>query len=468
MRLLLIAAAVIVMAPSSARAKPSVAVAPLDGDTGNKVGNAVAKAAEEEASAVTGPKDTKKAMEKLDLSGTLDKKDAKKLRTKLDVEILIQGKVEDDGDDKSIQLSVSGKGIKSSKLKLRFKTVSTKFRNDLAEALAKRLAPGEAEEDDDDKPKRLSDNEDKPKRLNDNEDKPKKRLSDDEDRPKKRVDDEDKPKKRVSDTDGDEDSGSVRKKKRKRRGDDDEEPTRHAVTQVAIRLNAGAGFGRRGLTYDGGGGAAGPPPIGTAAPSARIEVEAYPAAMSTLKGPAAGIGVYGEYDKSFAVSIRVPGTGGKEAPINQQHYAAGVRYRVPFGEHAVAFGVGYAARRYTADRSGIPAGQMLDMPDVKYSGIAPNVVGRFAATPTVGVFFSGAFLFLLKAGAITTKDGFGYAKTLAFDVAGGVDIALAKGYGLRIAAELSQVGLSFRTTVRGVSAATDRTIGLVASFEVLY
>ncbi len=466
MRLLLIAAAVFVMVPSLARAKPSVAVAPLDGDSGNKVGNAVAKAAEDEASAVTGPKDTKKAMEKLDLSGTLDKKDAKKLRVKLDVEILIQGKVEDDGDDKSIQLTVAGKGIKSSKLKLRFKTVSTKFRNDLREALAKRLAPGEAEEDDEDKPKRLNDDDDKPKKRDDEEDKPKKRSSDDEDKPRKRDDDEDKPKKRVS-ADDDEDGGSVRKK-RKRRGDDDAEPPRHAVTQVAIRLNAGAGFGRRGLTYDGGGGEAGPPPIGTAAPSARVEAEAYPGAMSTLKGVAAGIGIYGEYDKSFAVSIRVPGTGGKEAPINQQHYGIGVRYRVPFGEHSVAFGVGYAARRYTADRSGIPAGSMLDMPDVNYTGIAPNVIGRFAATPKVGVFFSGAFLFLMKAGAITTKDGFGYAKTLAFDVAGGVDIALYKNYGLKIAAEVSQVGLSFRTKVRDVSAATDRTIGLVASFEVLY
>lgn len=449
MRLLLIAAAVMVIAPSIAAAKPSVAVAPLDGDTNNKVGNAVAKAAEDEASAVTGPKDTKKVMDKLDLSGTLDKKDAKKLRTKLDVEILIQGKVEDDGDDKSILLTVAGKGIKSSKLKLRFKTVSTKFRNDLREALAKRIAPGEAEEDaeEEDKPKRLSDNEDKPKRDRD--------------------DDEDKPKKRIADGE-EEDGGSVRKKKKRRRDDDEEAPSRHAVTQVAIRLNVGAGIGRRGLTYEGGGGEAGPPPIGTAAPSARIEAEAYPGAMSTLKGVAAGIGVYGEYDKAFAVSIRVPGTGGKEAPINQQHYGVGVRYRVPFGMHTIAFGVGYAARKYTADRSGLPAGTMLDMPDVTYSGIAPNVVGRFAATPKVAVFFGGAFLFLLKAGPITTGDGFGYAKTLAFDVAGGVDIALDTNYGLRIAAELSQVGMTFRTKVRDVSAATDRTVGLVASFEVLY
>jgi len=468
MRLLLIAAAVIVMGPI-AHAKPSVAVTPLDGDKGNKVGNAVAKAAEDEASAVTGPKDTKKAMDKLDLSGTLDKKDAKKLRGKLDVQVLIQGKVEDEGRENSIELSISGKGVKTSKLKLRFKSVTAKsFKSDLQEALAKRLAPDEADEDEEDRPKRLSDNDDKPKKTRDEEeDKPKKTRDEEEDKPKKtRDEEEDKPKKRVADSD-EEDGGSVRKK-RKRRDDDGEEPARHAVTQVAIRANVGAGFGRRGLTYEGGGGEAGPPPIGTAAPSARVEGEAYFGATSTLKGVAASIGVYGEYDKSFAVSIRVPGTGGKEAPINQQHYGIGVRYRVPFGMHSIAFGVGYAARKYTADRSGLPAGTMLDMPDVNYSGIAPNVVARFAATPKVGVFFGGAFLFLLKAGQITTADGFGFAKTVAFDAAGGVDIALDKNYGMRIAAELSQVGMSFRTKVRDVSAATDRTIGLVASFEVLY
>ncbi len=447
MRLLLIAAAVIVTGPAIAVAKPSVAVAPLDGDDGNKVGNAVAKAAEDEASSVTGPKETGKAMEKLDLSGTLDKKDAKKLRAKLDVQVLIQGRVEDEGRENAVELSISGKGVKPSKLKLRFKSATAKsFKSDLRDALAKRLAPDEADEEEEDRPKRLSDSEDKPK---------------------KRDPDEDKPKKRVADSDEDEgDGGSVRKRKRRR--DDEGEPTRHAVTQVAIRANIGAGLGRRGLTYEGGGGTAGPPPIGTAAPSARLEGEAYFGAMSTLKGPAASIGVYGEYDKAFAVSIRVPGTGGKEAPINQQHYGIGVRYRVPFGLHAIAFGVGYASRKYTADRSGLPAGTMLDMPDVDYSGIAPNVVGRFAATPKVGVFFGGSFLFLLKAGQITTADGFGYAKTLAFDLAGGVDIALDTHYGLRLALELSQVGLTFRNKVRDVSAATDRTIGLVASFEILY
>ncbi|MBL0219338.1 MAG: hypothetical protein IPQ07_36400 [Myxococcales bacterium] len=460
-RLLLIV--LVVTAPVIAAAKPSVAVLPLDGDTGNKVGNAVAKAAEDEASSVTGPKETGKAMDKLGLSGELDKKDQKKLRGKLEVEILIQGKVEKDDGEKSLELKIAGKGIKTAKLKLRFKSATTSsFRNELREALAKRLAPGESEEDEEDRPRRLND-----------DDRPKKPKSDDEDRPKKpKSDDEDQPKKpkRVARPDqGDEDEedgGSVRKKKKRRRSDDDEAETpRHAVTQVAIRLNAGAGFGRRGLTYDGG--MASPPSVGTASPSGRIEVEAYPGAMSTLKGAAAGIGVYGDYDMSFGVGIAVPGSGGKTASIAQSHYAIGARYRIPFGEHAVAFGVGYTARKYTADRSGLGM-VVLDMPDVSYRAISPNVVGRFAATPTIGIFVSGAFLFLLDAGPIATNANFGYAKTLAFEGAGGADIMLTKGYGLRIAAELSQVGFEFKNSVRSVKGATDRTIGAIASFEVLY
>ena len=81
-------------------------------------------------------------------------------------------------------------------------------------------------------------------------------------------------------------------------------------------------------------------------------------------------------------------------------------------------------------------------------------------------FVGGAFELMLKAGEIT--EDFGYAKTIAFDLAGGADIAFTPRYGMRVAAELNQVGFSFSSPKRGVSGATDRTIGLVASFEVLY
>lgn len=419
---------IVAIVPAVAAAKPAVAVAPFEGDRGNKVSAAVEKALEREASLVVGTKATGKAMSKLKLKGKLDKGDKKKLRRRLEVDVLVEGKVEDG----EVELRVSGKGVRTSRFKVQGKASSPQFRGELKDALAKRLAPDKSDEEDDEPPKK------------------KKRIAEEDD------DEAD---------DDDDDGGKVRKKRKKRRrgDDDDDEPAgRHVVTQAAVRGNVGAAFARRGLTYDASGGM-GPPRVGTAAPSARVELEVYPAAMDTLKGAAAGFGVYGHFDRAFLLSIDVPGGG--NAPIVQQHYAVGVRYRLAFGQSTVAFGIGYAARKYVADRSGLGM-NVLDMPDTSYAAVAPNVLARFGVTPTVGVFAGGAFELMLAAGDIT--EDYGYAKTLAFGIAAGADIAFTPRYGLKLAAELDQVGFSFSKPQRGVSAATDRTIGVTASFEVLY
>jgi hypothetical protein len=162
---------------------------------------------------------------------------------------------------------------------------------------------------------------------------------------------------------------------------------------------------------------------------------------------------------AFALSIDVPGGG--SAPITQQRYSVGVRYRLSFGQTTVAAGIGYTAWKYVADRSGLGMMQRLDMPDTNCSAVAPNVVARFPATPTIGIFGGAQFHLLLKAGDIT--EDYGYAKTIAFEVTSGADIAFTSRYGMRVAAELHQVGFKFSKPQRGVSSATDRTIGLTAS-----
>ena len=83
------------------------------------------------------------------------------------------------------------------------------------------------------------------------------------------------------------------------------------------------------------------------------------------------------------------------------------------------------------------------------------------------IFFA-TFLFLIDAGPIVTNDYFGFANITAFEATGGVDIALAKSYGLRIGLDLAQYGLAFKRSARGVTGATDRVLGLAATFEVLY
>ncbi|MBL0214777.1 MAG: hypothetical protein IPQ07_12945 [Myxococcales bacterium] len=132
---------------------------------------------------------------------------------------------------------------------------------------------------------------------------------------------------------------------------------------------------------------------------------------------------------------------------SHSHYAIGARaIRIPFGEHAVAFGVGTARkyRRSLRPRHGGArhAGRELsrDLPERRRQ--------EFAATPTISIFVSDAFLFLLDAGPIATNANFSYAKTLAFEGAGGADIMLTRATAWRIAAELSQVGFEFKNSVR--------------------
>lgn len=425
---------ILIFLTGSALAKPTVAVAPFEGDTNNQVANVVAEVAGEDAT-VIGPEKTEKAMTKLGLSSELERKDLSKLRARFDADVILSGKLEKDGKSKTLELSVTAKGRKTQKFTVTFKNAeSDKFKREVREELGKRMGGGG-----DDEPEEVA--------------------------PPPDDDDDDKEKKK--------------KKKKKRRGgggDDDDDgdsaSARHAVTQAAVRVFVGASFGRRTLTYDSTA-MNKPPSVGTAAPSGRIEGELYPAAFSTLKGAAAGIGVFGKYERAFGVKINVP-LEPNDAPIAQSHYMVGARYRLAFGSSTVAVGVAYAGRKYVADRSKLAMATKLDMPDVTYSAIAPGVIGRFAITPTIGAFLGADFLLMRSTGAIQKTDQYGPADVIAFELAGGLDVAFGTNYGLHIAADFSQIGFKFKgspgtmAAARGVGAATDRTYSLLVAFAVTY
>jgi len=418
-------------------AKPTIVVAPFEGDSGNKVADVVADVAGEDAK-VIGPEKAEKTMEKLDMSGELDSKDLIKLRAKLDADLIISGKLEKRGASKTLELGVTEKGRQTQKVSIRFKKAgSEKFKNQVREALGRKSSGGGGDDDDDE--------------------------ADEED-------DDDKKKKK--------------KKKKKRRGGDDEEEDeedddgegvkekRHAVTQVAIRVWAGGSFGRRTLTNDSSA-TNKPPSVGTAAPSARIEGEVYPLAIDTVKGAAAGIGAFGRYEKAFGVKINVP-LEPDDSAIQQSNFMFGARYRLSVSAATIAIGVAYAGRKYIADRSILDDPQQLDMPDVRYRGVAPGVIARFPVTPTIGGYAGGNALLMMSTGPIQTTGSYGPADVIAFELEAGLDVAFGKNYGLHIGGDFSQIGFSFAakpgtmSAARGVKKATDRTYSFVAAFAVMY
>jgi hypothetical protein len=433
-----LAVLVLIAWPALALAKPKVAVAPIDGDDDGKVAAAVAEAAKSDAK-IVGPDKVSGAMESLGVTTTTTR-GLKKLRIKLEADVIIHGTLERDGSKKHLVLTLSGRAHGPS-LELDYKTQKT-LKKELAAKLPKRIDEamgGDEEPDPDDDPKPVHKDRDDPPAKKDRDDPPARKDQDDSP-PRRKVAETEHVRKRAHD-ESEEDDDHPKRKRRHRR---------NALSAAAIAFDAGGAFARRTLTYDGG--AMRPPNVGTADPGVRIAGEVYPFSMDGLDSPAAGLGLYGEYGRTFGLSIDVPGTS-VSAPITDAHYSVGARYRFVFGQTTLAVGAAYWRRYYTADRSGLTLATQLDMPDVSYTAVAPGVLARIALSPTIGGFASLDLPLVLDAGPIVSSTNYGSASVLGFDFAAGVQFAVAPHYAV--------AGESFNDVEMHLLILVKRSMGIV-------
>lgn len=463
MRRLLIAFAVLFLGVSPALGKPKVAVTPMSGDSDDRMAAAVREMLGGKL-AVVARKDVERAMSKLDLSGELEADDVQKLRQRLDAAVVVQGKLGRSGKKKTVKLSVWVKGKRKGDFNVQYKSTSSeKFRDAVRDALLKRIGSLEDLEDDDAPPrKRVASRGDGD---GDGDERPKKKKS---------------KKKKVASADDDDDDGRPKTRKRKRaRGGDADDGDGEGVSEraarplPAARVDAGFSYAARYLTYKvGADSAMRPPKVLTPAPHGRFEAEIYPLALSNRDSPLAGLGLFGEYDKAFGVSIEVPNTMGKSTPINQGHFAIGARYRLELGTSAISGGLAYTRRHYIADRSSLEQPTQLDAPDVEYSAISPVLGARTQIAPRFALFGEASAMLVLGAGAITTGTYYGAGDVLGFGGNLGVDVSLGKQIGLRFAGELNQINLSFKgkgmSAARKVSGATDRDFGATLTLAAMF
>jgi hypothetical protein len=500
-RRLLIAIAVAFLGASPALAKPKVAVTPVGGDPDDKMGAVVREALDGQL-VVVDPKDVERAMSKLGLAGALEESDAQRLGQKLDAAVVVQGKLGRAGPRKTVRLTVWVRGKKPSDFNVQYKTAaSEKFRDVMRDALLKRIGSVSdldedekpkkklADGDEDEKPKKklADDDDEKPrkKKLADGDDadeKPKKKkLADGDDadeKPKKKTDgDDEKPKKKKKvATADDDDKPKVRKRKRGGEGDGDGEGVREQPARPLPvgRVDAGLFYGARYLTYKVGSGSTDKPPkLFTPAPAGHIEGELYPFALANRKSSLAGLGIFGEFAKTLVLSINVPGTMGKSVTIDQSHYGIGALYRIGIGKAAISGGVAYTRRRYIADRKPLQAPAQLDTPDVDYAGISPMLGARAQVGAKLSLFAEIDVMLALSAGGITESGSYGPGDVFGIGGNSGVDIALGKQVGLRIAGGYNQINLSFNGTgtmasARKVSGATDRDFGATATLAAWF
>jgi len=279
--------------PGHATAKPKakIAVAPLSGDSGNKIAAAVVEALDGKDFVVVGPKETGREITKLGLPDELDAKATRKLAQKLGVVAVIDGKVGKAGGKRSLHLEVHRRGQPDAGFTVAFTSAtSAKFRRVVHAEIDKKLeGAGEdsaadddeagravAQADDGDRRRKPSDDDAarpsrkltdddaarpsrkltdddgdrKRKAADDDSDRKRKAADDDGDRKRKVADDDEdrRPKKPAGDAGGrrrvatadDEDEGTVRKRKYQKRDGD-------AAKQLAARVGAGASVAQRKL-----------------------------------------------------------------------------------------------------------------------------------------------------------------------------------------------------------------------------
>jgi hypothetical protein len=476
---------VLLLVPALATAKPKtkVAVAPLDDDTDDRVGEIVVEVAKAHAVKVVGLEKTKSAIDELGVS--LDRKGMQKLRVKLEVEVVIHGAVVKDKGHKTVELELSGHG-KNNKAKLSVSAKSPKLlRAELTKQLGKKIeeaaatqgATGDDDDDDDSKPVAKASDE-KPHKLTDDDSKPAKVASDDDVKPKtkaKSSDDDAKPRKHVASSgDDDSDNTSVHAGTgKKHKHHEGVEATRDVETQGWLALDAGLAVTRRTLRWTSNGTETPPPWVGTAGAGGTIGGEVYPFATDALGG-LGGLGLYGNYTKYFGVGIAVPNTMVKSS-IDNGSYELGARYRIAIGDsQSIAFGAGLWARFYVADRSGLTMPTALDMPDVAYKAFAPNAIYRFSVASGLAGWAQLEVPLVFDTGGIGAATSYGRGTAIAFDVQAGLQYLLAEHYALQFAAIYDQVGISFSAAdqsgaaTRGVTASSDKNYGVTAALNVLY
>lgn len=451
--------AILCGAAAIATAKPKVAIGPIKGDLGGKLADALAELYDGKAKVIS-PSATEAAMDKLKLSGELDDKGAKKVLAKLSCDAVVSGHVEKKGKKKTVKIVVHAKGADPVAKVFPFKSVEVLKDDNKDDLLALIDNVTGSGDDEDDKPKKaFGGDDDKPKKHDD--DKPRKVA--DDDAPKKHGADDDKPKKAKDKAVArDDDDGKVRK--RKRHDDDDDAKKPSPPVGPMLRVDAGALYGVRRLTYTSS--STNPPPTtGTATPSGRIAVEAYPVANAAL-------GLFGGYDKSVGLKIQIPGSQ-QTVSIDQAHYWIGAGYRLAVGASSViGFGIAYDRRHYIADRSALVNADQLDTPDTDYAAAAPGMTLAVGVTPKVKFVAGAEALAILSAGSITSSKQYGHATAYGAAATAGIDALISDSVLFHVAAEFDQVSFSFDkmngANQRGVSAAVDRSFGLAATLGVVY
>lgn len=485
----------LVVLPAAALAKPKVALVPIDDNSGD-VQEAVVDALDGGELNVVTPKQVARTEDKLGFEGDLSEKELKKLAAELEADAVIQGSLSMKGPNHVLHFKLFVKGKKQKGFKIEFGSAkSPKFKKALHDKMVAKLGDiGGGDDSEASKPTKKKKGDkvakgDDDAAGGDDDTKPtKKKKGDkggDDDAASGGDDDDTSKKKRTASADGDD-------------GDSDDSvrasadlaaASTRAANRAAIRIDLGISVTGRTMSYNSRnftGTGLGPPRTyqNAPVPGGRVEGEFYPLALSNPSGALAGLGLGGNYDKTFSLTLHNQLQPGTAFAADEFRWNVGARYRLAFGHKptspTLTFGFDYGHRQFKVDRKNQMDGLVIDLPDVQYVGVTPSLTFRLPVAASVALFAGGGSLLALRAGSIQQPEQYGQAKITSIEADAGIDIVFAKRYAVRFTGEFALFGFSFKgngamsnardgdPTTIDVGGAADRYIGGAATFGVMY
>jgi hypothetical protein len=479
----------VVLGVTTAVAAPKVALPAIDGDDSGDLREAVAEALDSKELSVLGAKETNRTLDKLKIDVTeITEKQAKKLATELEANIVMAGTLGKEGKSKLLKFRVFINGKKVKSFSVQFSNPrSKKFKDALHEKMVDKLAatppvPEAGEDEEDTKPTVAKVDPDKKKKK---KKKPSKKPKADGE-----PDEEDvKPGKETATADEDEEED-----------EEEEDPNakavrlskqQHAANRVAFRVDVGSSISTRSLTFtftpELAQGMAAPSPFkpGPVA-GVRAEGEIFPLSFANPEAVYGGIlGVGFEVDQVLSSKVKTTIEPDATGIVKQLHFAVGPRVRFTLGNAdiapAITFGVSYGRRQFIVTSGFANRDMSLDLPDTDYSYIAPLVAGRIPlGTPNLALVAQTEVMLVKDAGRIADQDQYGRAKVFGIDAQGGLDIVLKNRFAIRLLVEYTQIGFTFtgggeksrnrdgQPETVDIGGALDRSIGGVATLGILY
>lgn len=261
---------------------------------------------------------------------------------------------------------------------------------------------------------------------------------------------------------------------------------RREIRRAGVLLEAGSSVISRRLTFSSRAFDEAPRGYpGSPVPAAHVAVEVYPLALTSARNPASGIGAFAEYDKVLGLTTRTSQAQDVAMPTRQSRWTVGGKLRYAFGRApnlpSVTVGFGYGRRVFIVDRSGLPTGAALDLPDVDYRIYEPSFALRVPiGTDRLALTLGARGLLFKSAGRIQKPEEYGAAKLTGVDGEVAIDAAVTGNVLLRLRGSYTTIGYDFagngtqtnsrdgNPDTQDVGGASDRWMSAGAALAVVY